>query len=87
MINGAMRRVRGDADATIYALDQSGHCLIAEATAQNILRLWRDIVAARDIVPGVSETQPTPAPVAEPAGAYATGLPEKIAFGIPSAAA
>ena len=87
VINEAMRRVRGDADETIYALDRSGHCLVAEATAQNILRLWRDIVAARNLAPGVSETQPRPLAVAEPAAAYAAGLPEKIAFGTPPAAA
>jgi hypothetical protein len=87
VINEAMRRFRGDSGATMYAVDQSGHCLVAEATAQNILRLWHDIVAARDLAPGAPETQPTSAPVAEPAGAYAAGLPEKIAFGIPSAGA
>lgn len=83
-INEAMRRVRGDANATIYALDRNGHCLGA---AQNILRLWRDIVAARNLVPGISEAEPTRAPVAEPAGAYAAGLPERIAFGTPPGAA
>jgi hypothetical protein len=86
VINEAMRRFRGDAGATMYAVDQSGHCLIAETTAQNILRLWRDIVAERDLAPGAPEAQSAPAPVAEPAGAYAAGLPEKIAFGVPSAA-
>jgi hypothetical protein len=31
----------------IYALDDQGHCLVAEATMRSILHLWQEIVAQR----------------------------------------
>jgi hypothetical protein len=45
LLTDALRRVRGDAEAAFYALDNLGHCLIAEATMHSILRLWQEIVA------------------------------------------
>ena len=45
VLTDALRRVRGDADASFYALDNMGRCLIAEATMHSILRLWQEIVA------------------------------------------
>ena len=45
LLTDALRRVRGDAEAAFYALDNLGHCLVAEATMRSILRLWQEIVA------------------------------------------
>jgi hypothetical protein len=45
MLNDALRRVRGDAEAAFYVLDNLGRCQIAEATMHSILRLWHEIVA------------------------------------------
>ena len=54
VLTQALRRARGDAtpargDATaeFFALDDQGHCLVAEATMRSILRLWQEIVAQR----------------------------------------
>jgi hypothetical protein len=44
LINEALRRVRGAADAAFYSLDSDGHCFIASQIQQNILRLWKDII-------------------------------------------
>lgn len=49
LINEALRRVRGAADATFYGLDNNGHCFIAVQTQQNILRLWRDVIGGKQI--------------------------------------
>jgi hypothetical protein len=43
----ALRRVRGEAGAEFFALDDQGHCLVAEATMRSIMRLWQEIVARR----------------------------------------
>ncbi len=48
-IDEALQRVSGDPEATLTALDESGHCLVADATARAILALWQEIVAARDL--------------------------------------
>jgi hypothetical protein len=45
VLTDALRRVRGDPEAAFYALDNQGHCLVAEATMHGILRLWQEIVA------------------------------------------
>ena len=45
LLTDALRRVRGDAEAAFYALDNLGRCLVAEATMHSILRLWQEIVA------------------------------------------
>ena len=43
-LNEALRRVRNDEGATLYALDQQGNCLIAEQTQRSILVLWQRII-------------------------------------------
>ncbi len=43
-INGALRLVRHDPKATLYALDERGYCLIAAATQRSILAVWREVV-------------------------------------------
>lgn len=47
LLTEALRRVRGDMAAAFYAIDDAGHCLIAEATMHSIVRLWQSIVAER----------------------------------------
>jgi hypothetical protein len=47
VLTEALERVRGDPTAAFYALDDQGHCLVAEATMRSILRLWQEIVAQR----------------------------------------
>jgi hypothetical protein len=48
-ISAAARRVRGDAQAAFYGLDNRGHCFIATQTHRSILRVWQQIIAARNI--------------------------------------
>lgn len=59
VLTQALRRVRGDADAAFFALDDQGHCLVAEPTMRSILRLWQEIVAERGL--GGDEAQQQPA--------------------------
>ena len=47
VLTEALERVRGDPAAAFFALDDQGHCLVAEATMRSILRLWQEIVAQR----------------------------------------
>jgi len=46
VLTQALRRSRGEA-AEFFAMDDQGHCLVAEATMRSILRLWQEIVAQR----------------------------------------
>ena len=67
LINEALQRVSGKPDATLTVLDDAGHCLVAEITAQSILTLWHEIVAAQGLAaadPAAAPQQdPTPPPV------------------------
>ena len=47
ILTQALRRARGDGTAAFFALDDQGHCLVAEATMRSVLRLWQEIVAQR----------------------------------------
>jgi hypothetical protein len=58
----ALRRVRSDATSVFFALDNEGHCLVAEATMRSILRLWQEIVAQRALQ---AEAGDVPEPRAE----------------------
>jgi len=49
VLTNALRRVRGDAEALFYLLDDRGHCLIAEPTMHSVLHVWQGIVAQRAI--------------------------------------
>jgi hypothetical protein len=49
VLTQALRRVRGDANAAFFAVDDQGHCLVAEPTMRSILRLWQEIVAERGL--------------------------------------
>ena len=62
VLTQALRRVRGDATAAFFAMDDQGHCLVAEATMRSILRLWQEIVAQRGLQ---SEVGDMPAQLAE----------------------
>ena len=55
VINEALRELRADTGAVLAAPDGLGACLVTEATSRNVLRLWREIVAARDL----PEAQPS----------------------------
>jgi hypothetical protein len=48
-INSTLQRVSGTEDAVLTVLDGSGHCLVADATARNVLALWQEIVAMHDL--------------------------------------
>ena len=65
VINDGIRRLRGEPEATLYALDGQGHCIIADGTAVSVLRLWQEIVAARGLAsaagPDVGEGTDAPA--------------------------
>lgn len=47
VLTQALRRARNDASAVFFAMDDQGHCLVAETTMRSILRLWQEIVAQR----------------------------------------
>ncbi|HQT75739.1 MAG: hypothetical protein B7Z80_00860 [Rhodospirillales bacterium 20-64-7] len=47
-INQALRRVSGDLEAAMTALDNAGHCLVPDVTARSILAVWQEIVSAHD---------------------------------------
>ncbi|HTI83578.1 MAG TPA: hypothetical protein VL614_24245 [Acetobacteraceae bacterium] len=49
VLTSALRRVRGDLEAAFYAVDDQGHCLVAEATMHSIMRLWQEIMAHGEI--------------------------------------
>jgi hypothetical protein len=58
VLTQALRRARGDASAAFFAMDDQGHCLVAEATMRSILRLWQEIVAERALHTEPGETEP-----------------------------
>lgn len=46
LINDVLQRIRGTKEAVFCGLD-AGHCFIAVATQNNILRLWQDVIGRR----------------------------------------
>ncbi len=48
-IDEAVQRVRAEPGAALTALDGAGHCLVAEATAQSVQTLWREVATAHDL--------------------------------------
>jgi plasmid stabilization system protein ParE len=72
-INQALRRVAGNPDLAVTALDAAGHCLIADATARNILTVWQDMIGAHRL-----DTAPALAPAGPPmvfTSPYAMSIP------------
>ena len=59
-INGALRLVRHDPKATLYAYDQRGYCLIAAASQKSILAVWQEVVGA-DLAGGSDAARAAPA--------------------------
>jgi hypothetical protein len=55
VLTQALRRARGDETAAFFALDDQGHCLVAEATMRSVLRLWQELVAERSLQPEAGE--------------------------------
>jgi len=51
VLTQALQRARGDESAAFYAVDDQGHCLVAETTMRSILSLWQEIVAERALQP------------------------------------
>ena len=49
VLTSALRRIRGDLEAAFYAVDDLGHCLVAEATMRSIARLWQEIMVHGEI--------------------------------------
>jgi hypothetical protein len=48
IINEALCRVRNDAAAVFYGLDDRGYCFIAEQTQHSIAALWTELAASRE---------------------------------------
>jgi hypothetical protein len=72
-ISEAFRRIRGDADAVFYVLDDQGHCFIAEETQRSISRVWQEIVSThKPEAPGPKRdtAQGAPASHGSPASAH-----------------
>ena len=67
LINEALCRVRGTADAAFYGLDHNGYCFVAVQTQKNISRLWRDVIGNRQIAgagePSTALRANTPGPL------------------------
>jgi hypothetical protein len=62
VLTDALRRVRGDAEAAFYVLDNLGRVLVGEATMHSILRLWHEIVAEQ----AADQTRPGLRPGVQP---------------------
>ena len=69
VLTAALRRVRGDAEALFYLLDDRGHCLVAEPTMRSVLHVWQGIVAQRAL--RVPQEAPPQAPAMAPVVAEA----------------
>jgi hypothetical protein len=61
LLTDALRRVRGDAEAAFFVLDNLGRVLVGEATMHSILRLWHEIVAEQAADQGRPGLRPGPA--------------------------
>ncbi|MGA2794582.1 MAG: hypothetical protein ABSE69_13825 [Roseiarcus sp.] len=70
VIDEAVRRVRNDANATLYALDRRGYCVIATATQQSILAVWRQVIAGHGLGGGPDAAGPEAARAEAPAPVF-----------------
>ena len=57
VLTQALRRARNDVAAVFFALDDQGHCLVAETTMRSVLRLWQEIVAQRALEGDASDAE------------------------------
>jgi hypothetical protein len=55
IINQAYGRVCGDMDARFCGFDHDGHCFVTLETQQNILKVWRKVIASQQIALDQSE--------------------------------
>lgn len=76
-INQAFGRVSGTHDAMLTALDDEGHCLVADVTARSILALWQEIVTSHNLArPEHPSEQAAPFAASMPGQApYAMSMP------------
>ena len=73
-INEALRRVTGNADVAVAAVDAVGHCLVTDSTARSILAVWQDMVGAHRL-DGVPADGAMVAPTPVFASPYAVSIP------------
>ena len=59
MINQALGRVCDDADAKFCGFDREGHCFITLETQQNILKVWRSVIASQQLAGSGQEDTPS----------------------------
>lgn len=81
-IDEALQNATGRPDAALTALDNTGHCLVADATARSILAVWQAIVAARGPAYPVevpAQAEPPHAPPSMPGGT-ASGAPYTLSM-------
>ena len=69
VLNEVARRIRGDANATLYLLDGRGGCLVATPTQRSILGVWRQVVAGQDVASADAAAGAAAAPSASAAAA------------------
>ncbi|WP_246738118.1 hypothetical protein [Bradyrhizobium sp. CCBAU 051011] len=70
VISQAFSRVGDDAEATFCGFDREGHCFITRITQQNILKLWRKVIAGQQLTAEPApllgeETSGAPSPTGE----------------------
>ena len=64
VIDAALRRATGDAEATLYVLDREGHCFVADATGRSIVAVWQGILRGGQVPPpAVAPSAPVAAPL------------------------
>jgi hypothetical protein len=75
VIDAALRRTIGDADATLYALDPQGHCFVADATSRSIRLLWQHMVMGTQAGsrPDTGPIQPVPPAIPHAESTTVTG--------------
>ncbi len=74
LIDGVIRKIRGDATACICAVDQRGFCLVAEETQRSIAWLWSQFLSAGSF----EASQPQNDPAAMQAGMIAQAAPPGV---------
>jgi hypothetical protein len=76
-INEAVAQVRGDPQATFYALDGRGYCFVADRTRRSIARVWQEMIA----IAHSPSFAPSAGDAAAPSGSIA--LPPSVNTGTP----
>lgn len=77
-IDEALRRVVGSPDVALTVLDRSGHCVVADQTAHNIMTLWQEMVMPSEPVRPVAPIAAVPNGDATPlfqSSPYAISIP------------